>query len=170
MSHKRQVETDCGTRERTDHVSLWPAHGSCDPSLLARGAERASFLSTGTVVGGEGHFTPPLHPSYFTGHFTPERRASTIQVYQQVDRDRPRIVKYLKTNAGFREVDLFMAVGEYLQAFMKGKDGLLFETRNGTPYLHNNLEQRWLTPRLEAMGIDEKEWAFTRSAVSGRRG
>lgn len=69
-----------------------------------------------------------------------------------------------------REVELFMAVGEYLQAFMKGKDGLLFETRNGTPYLHNNLEQRWLTPRLEAMGIDKKEWAFTRSAVSGRRG
>jgi hypothetical protein len=61
MSHKRQVETDRETRERTDHVSLWPARGSCDPSLLARGAERVSFLSTGTVVGSEGHFTPPLH-------------------------------------------------------------------------------------------------------------
>jgi integrase len=84
----------------------------------------------------------------------------TIQVYQQVDRDRPRIVKYLKTDAGFREVDLCTAVGEYLQAFKNRKDGLLFETRKGTPYLHNNLEQRWLTPRLEAMGIDEKGMGF----------
>ncbi len=84
----------------------------------------------------------------------------TIQVYQQVDRDHPRIVKYVKTDAGFREVDLCTAVGEYLQAFTNHKDGLLFETRNGTPYLHNNLEQRWLTPRLEAMGIDERGMGF----------
>jgi integrase len=84
----------------------------------------------------------------------------TIQVYQQVDRDRPRIIQYLKTNAGFREVDLCTVVGEYLQAFINRKDGLLFETRNGTPYLHNNLEQRWLTPRLETMGIDEKGMGF----------
>ena len=84
----------------------------------------------------------------------------TIQVYQQVDRDHPRIVKYLKTDAGFREVDLCTATGEYLRAFANHRDGLLFETRNGTPYLHNNLEQRWLTPRLEAMGIDERGMGF----------
>ncbi len=84
----------------------------------------------------------------------------TIQVYQQVDRDHPRIVMYVKTDAGFREVDLCTAVGEYLQAYINRKDGLLFETRNGTPYLHNNLEQRWLTPRLEAMGIDERGMGF----------
>jgi integrase len=84
----------------------------------------------------------------------------TIQVCQQVDRDHPRIVNYVKTDAGFREVELCTAVGEYLQAFINLKDGLLFETRNGTPYLHNNLEQRWLTPRLEAMGIDERGMGF----------
>jgi integrase len=84
----------------------------------------------------------------------------TIQVYQQVDRDHPRIVKYVKTDAGFREVDLCTAVGEYLQALINRKNGLLFETRNGTPHLHNNLEQRWLTPRLEAMGIDESGMGF----------
>jgi integrase len=84
----------------------------------------------------------------------------TIQVYQQVDRDHPRIVKYVKTDAGFREVDLCSAVGDYLQGFINHKDGLLFQTRNGTPYLHNNLEQRWLTPRLEAMGIDERGMGF----------
>ena len=45
-------------------------------------------------------------------------------------------------------------VAEFLQGFITGKNGLLFETRNSTPYLHNNLEQRWLTPRLRAMGIE----------------
>ena len=84
----------------------------------------------------------------------------TIVVSQQVDRDMPRIVRYLKTDAGTREVDLSTEVAEYLRAFVSGTDGLLFETRNGTPYLHNNLEQRWLTPRLQAMGIDEKGMGF----------
>ena len=93
-----------------------------------------------------------------TKHFVNNCR--TIQVYQQVDRDHPRIVPYVKTNAGFREVDVCTAVGEYLRAFTNGKDGLLFQTRNGTPYLHNNLEQRWLTPRLQAMGVDEKGMGF----------
>ena len=82
MSHKRQVVSDRGIRERTYHASLWPARGLGDPSLLARGAEKASQLATGTVVWGEGHFTPPLHPSYFTGHFTPERNASIYQTIQ----------------------------------------------------------------------------------------
>jgi integrase len=84
----------------------------------------------------------------------------TIVVSQPVDRDMPRIVRYLKTDAGTREVDLSTEVAEYLRAFVSGTNGLLFETRNGTPYLHNNLEQRWLTPRLQAMGIDEKGMGF----------
>jgi integrase len=84
----------------------------------------------------------------------------TIEVQQQVDRDTPRIVNYVKTDAGFREVDLSQNIAEYLRLFIDGKDGLLFKTRNGTPYLHNSLEQRWLTPRLEAMGIDEKGMGF----------
>jgi hypothetical protein len=46
-------------------------------------------------------------------------------------------------------------VAEYLRAFIDGKDGLLFETRNGTPHLHNNLESCWLTERLKPMGLDE---------------
>jgi len=84
----------------------------------------------------------------------------TIQVYQQVARDHPCIVAYVKTDAGFREVDVCVAVGEYFRALTIGKDGLLFQTRNGTPFLHHNLEQRWLTPRLRAMGIDEKGMGF----------
>lgn len=51
-------------------------------------------------------------------------------------------------------------VAEYLRAFMKSKNGLLFATRNGTPYLYNGLQQRWLTPRLQAMQIDEKGMGF----------
>ena len=78
----------------------------------------------------------------------------------RADRDTPRIANYVKTDAGFREVDLSQNITEYLRLFIDGKDGLLFKTRNGTPYLHNSLEQRWLTPRLEAMGIDEKGMGF----------
>ena len=91
-------------------------------------------------------------------HFLNEGR--TIQVQQQVDRDTPRIANYVKTDAGFREVDLSRNIAEHLRLFIDGKDGLLFKTRNGTPYLHNSLEQRWLTPRLEAMRIDEKGMGF----------
>lgn len=58
MSHNPQVETDRGTRERTYHAWLWQARGSGDASLLAHGAERASHVATGTVLGGEEHFTP----------------------------------------------------------------------------------------------------------------
>jgi len=94
----------------------------------------------------------------------------TIVVSQQVDRDMPRIVRYLKTDAGTREVDLSTEVAEYLRAFVSGTNGLLFETRNGTPYLHNNLEQRWLTPRLQAMGIDEKGMDFMPFVGSERHG
>jgi len=41
-----------------------------------------------------------------TKHFLNDCR--TIQVCQQVDREHPRIVRYLKTDAGFREVDLVL--------------------------------------------------------------
>lgn len=87
-------------------------------------------------------------------HFVNEGR--TIEIRQQVDRDRPRIVPYLKTDASHHDVDLSKEIAEYLRAFVDGRDGLLFKTRNGTPCLHNNLEARWLTPRLEAMNFDEK--------------
>ena len=46
-------------------------------------------------------------------------------------------------------------VGEYLRVFICGKDGLLFKTRNGTPHLHNNIGNRWLTERLKAIQLDE---------------
>jgi integrase len=41
----------------------------------------------------------------------------TIEVQQQVDRETPRIVSYLKTDAAYREVDLSTLVAEYLRSF-----------------------------------------------------
>jgi len=77
-------------------------------------------------------------------------------VRQQVHREKPLIVSYLKTDAVYREIDLHPEVAEYLRVFICGKDGLLFKTRNGTPHLHNNIEERWLTERLKAMQLDER--------------
>ncbi len=106
-------------------------------------------------------------------HFVNDCR--TICIRQQVDRDRPRIVEYLKTDAAYREVDVSEKVAKYLCAFVEDKGGLLFKTRNGTPYLHNSLKQRWLTPRLKAMGVDEpgSGWhsfrRFRKTWLRGRR-
>src|SRR5271169_5036437 len=67
-----------------------------------------------------------------------------------------RIVKYLKTNAAKREIDLHPDIAEFLQCYRAGKSGLLFHTARGTPHLCNNLEDRWLTPRLVKVGLDEE--------------
>jgi len=103
-----------------------------------------------------------------TKHFINDGRS--IEISQQVDHDTPKIVSYLKTAAAYRQIDLCQNVANYLHAFVVGKHGLLFQIRKDTPFLHNNLEQRWLTPRLKTMGIERKAWAFTPSVVSERRG
>jgi integrase len=87
-------------------------------------------------------------------HFINDGR--TVKVEQQVEKDCPHIVKYLKTNASKREIDLHPDVAEYLRQYTAGKSGLLFHTANGTPHLYGNLEDRWLTPRLTEMKLDEK--------------
>lgn len=79
----------------------------------------------------------------------------TICIRQQVDRDTPRIVEYLKTDAGYREIDVSEGVAKFLRIFLENKSGLLFQTRNGTPHLYNNLDNHWLTPRLDTMGLNE---------------
>ena len=80
----------------------------------------------------------------------------TIIVEQQVEKDAPRTVPYLKTDAAKRQIDLHPDIAEYLRRFTTGKTGLLFQTANGTPHLHGNLAARWLTPRLIDMKLDEK--------------
>jgi integrase len=89
-----------------------------------------------------------------THHFTNGGR--TVRVEQQVQKDCPCIVKFLKTSASKREIDLHPDTAEFLRRYTTGKVGLLFHTKRGTPHLYNNLEDRWLTPRLIAMGIEEE--------------
>src|ERR1700681_3335496 len=72
-----------------------------------------------------------------TRHFTNNGR--TITVEQQVEKDSARVVKYLKTAAAKRQVDLHPDIAEYLQRFTAGKTGLLFHTASGTPHLYGNL-------------------------------
>jgi integrase len=108
-----------------------------------------------------------------THHFVNDAR--TIKVEQQVEKDAPRIVKYLKTDTAHREIDLHPDVAEFLQRYMAGKRGLLFHTRRNTPHLYGNLEDRWLTPRLAQMGLDEggMGWhsfkRFRKTWLRGRR-
>ena len=89
-----------------------------------------------------------------TRHF--KNGGRTITVEQQIQKDAPVVVKYLKTAAAKRQVDLHPDVAEYLQRYAAGNTGLLFHTANGTPHLYGNLEDRWLTPRLAKLGLDEK--------------
>ena len=89
-----------------------------------------------------------------TRHFMNGGR--TIKVEQQVEKDCPRIVKYLKTSAAKREVDLHPDVAEFLHGYTAGKLGLRFHTARCTPHLYNKLEDRWLTPRLTKMGLEEE--------------
>jgi integrase len=99
----------------------------------------------------------------------------TVKVEQQVEKDAPRIVKYLKTDAADREIDLHPEVAEFLQRYTAGKLGLLFHTHLNTPHLYSNLEDRWLTPRLVKMGLDEKGMGwhsfrrFRKTWLRGRR-
>jgi integrase len=93
-----------------------------------------------------------------TRHFINNGR--TIVVEQQVEKNASRIVQHLKTEAARREVDLHPDITEYMQKYMRKKTGLLFKTSKNTPHLNGNLESRWLTPRLETMGLDEKGMGF----------
>ena len=89
-----------------------------------------------------------------TRHFTND--GCTIIVEQQVEKDSAQVVKYLKTAAAKRHVDLHPDIAEYLQRYTAGKTGLLFHTANCTPHLYGNLADRWLTPRLVKMRLDEE--------------
>jgi integrase len=89
-----------------------------------------------------------------THHFTNNGR--TIIVEQQVQKDSAQVVKYLKTAAAKRQVDLHPDIAGYLQRYTARKTGLLFHTTNCTPHLYGNLADRWLTPRLVKMGLDEE--------------
>jgi integrase len=99
----------------------------------------------------------------------------TVKVEQQVKKDVPRIVEYLKTDASYREIDLHPDIAGFLQCFMNGEKGLLFRTQRNSPHLYSNLEDRWLTPRLAKMELDEEGMGwhsfkrFRKTWLRGRR-
>jgi integrase len=79
----------------------------------------------------------------------------TIVVEQQVDRNCPRIVPCVKTDASYRQVDLHPDVAVYLQKYVRHRKGLIFSTRNRTPHLYGNLAEDWLDPLLAKLGLEE---------------
>jgi integrase len=79
----------------------------------------------------------------------------TIVVEQQVDKDRPRIVNFLKTDASWRQIELHPDVADYLRKFVIGKSGLFLHTKHDTPYLYGNVAEDWLDQRLAKLGLYE---------------
>jgi integrase len=108
-----------------------------------------------------------------TRHFIND--GHTIKVEQQVEKDAPLVAKYLKSDAAYREIDLHSAIAEFLRQYATGKSGLLFRTRRNTPHLYANLEDRWLTPRLIRMRLEEEGMGwhsfrrFRKTWLRGRR-
>jgi integrase len=102
-------------------------------------------------------------------HFTNDGR--TINIEQQVQKDSPRIVKYLKTAAAKRQVDLHSNIAEYLQRYAAGKSGLLFSTRRMARHIST---ATWRTAGLRLASPKwnwmRKEWAGIHSSVSVKPG
>lgn len=67
----------------------------------------------------------------------------SLRICQQVNRF-GKIVRYTKTRAGTREVDLHSDVTDQLLAFAGGKNGLLFPSQEGTPRCADNVRIRRL--------------------------
>lgn len=79
---------------------------------------------------------------------------SMILVRQQVKGS--KIVEYLKTEAGYRIVDLCPETAEYLRKFVGDRKGPLFPSRKRTsPVSYRNFLKRHLTPSMKKLGIKE---------------
>jgi integrase len=98
----------------------------------------ASGLRSGELFG--------LEVKHFVGN--------TITVAQSVWGGR---VQTPKTVNAFRQVDLHSAVAVMLRDFIGGrKDGFIFRTRTGTPFLQSNFLRSSLHPILEELGIEKQ--------------
>ena len=76
----------------------------------------------------------------------------TLHIEQAVNRF-GKIVGLVKTRASRRHVDVTSEVAAHINEYIKGKDGLLFSTSNGSPYLVGNLRTRWLQERFPDYGF-----------------
>ncbi|MGB7846411.1 MAG: site-specific integrase [Candidatus Acidiferrum sp.] len=77
---------------------------------------------------------------------------STIKVVQKAWRS--QIHNFLKTDSGFREIDLYSALAAMLKAYLdkhqgRFKSDLLFQSRSGKPLHQSNVLRRTLHPILE---------------------
>ena len=85
--------------------------------------------------------------------------ARTIWVEQQIREGSAwKSVKYLKTNASKREIDLHPDVAEYLRRYvlMDQFRAVVLHRKRNSSHLYGNLEDRWLTPRLVKLRLDEE--------------
>ena len=89
-----------------------------------------------------------------TNHFV--NGGLTIRIEQQVVKDSPVITDKLKTPASYRQIDLHPDVAAWLQKFLCGKSGLILKTENNTPFLYGNVQDDWLDPKLEKLGLYEE--------------
>jgi integrase len=80
--------------------------------------------------------------------------AATITVAQSVWEGR---VQTPKTANAFRQVDLHPSVAAMLRDFIGDrKQGFLFQTRTGTPFLQSNFLRSSLYPILKELGIEKQ--------------
>jgi integrase len=62
-----------------------------------------------------------------------------------------------KTPNAYRQVDLHPTVAALLRAYLGDrKEGYIFRTRTGTPYLQSNFLRSHLHPILEKLGIEKQ--------------
>jgi integrase len=93
----------------------------------------------------------------------------TIIVEQQVEKNAPRIVQHLKTDAAKREVDLHPDIAGYLRNYIAGKTGLLF--KGTTPPISTAIwKPAGSLQDLNRWGWTRREWVSTPSSDSARRG
>jgi len=98
----------------------------------------ATGLRAGELLG--------LEVKHFSGN--------TITVAQSVWEGR---VQTPKTASAFRQVDLHPTVADMLRDFIDDrKEGFLFRTRTGTPFLQSNFLRSSLHPLLKELGIEKQ--------------
>lgn len=73
-----------------------------------------------------------------------------------------------KTKSAFRQVDLHPTVAAMLRDFIGDrKDGFIFRTRTGSPFLQSNVLRSFLYPILEELGIEKQGFhSFRRFRVT----
>lgn len=94
----------------------------------------------------------------------------TIRVEQQVAKDSPRIVNYLKTSAAKREVDLHPDIAEFCETIGPGSRGSCSRQHEVRPISTAISKTAGLRLGLPKWDWTKKGWVGTRSSGIARRG